>query len=88
MKLKYDVFVSEMGENFVGVVVGSGIRQHRGLLKMNATGASILEKLREEITMEELVDKMAKEYTEETVETVSEVVRGFVEKLKDAELVE
>ena len=88
MKLKYDVFVSELGGSYVGVIVGNGFREHRGLLKMNGTGASILRKLRREISGEELIAAMAEEYPAETEETVENVVKGFVQKLTDAGLIE
>jgi len=88
MKLKYQFVINEIADQKVAVAVGDGLEQFNGFLKMNDTGASIFDKLTEDISEEALIEAMAKEYPEETVETVSECVKGFVSKLVEAGLVE
>ncbi len=88
MKLKYEFIVNEIADQKVAVAVGEGLEKFNGFLKMNDTGASIFEKLKNDISEADLISAMAKEYPEETNETVTECVKEFVGKLIDAGLVE
>ena len=88
MKLKYDFVVNEVADQFVAVAVGDGLSEFNGFVKMNDTGASIFEKLKEEISMEDLIALMAKEYPDETIETVTECVTGFVDGLKEKGIID
>ncbi len=88
MKLKFEFVVNDIADQKVAVAVGEGLEEFNGFLKMNDTGASILEKLKNDITMDELISAMAKEYPEETNETVTDCVKEFVGKLTDAGLIE
>lgn len=88
MKLKYEFIINEIADQKVAVAVGDGLEQFSGFLKMNETGASILEKLKNDISREDLISAMAKEYPDETIETVTSEVDGFVNKLVEAGIVE
>ena len=87
MKLKFDFVINEIADQKVAVAVGEGLEEFNGFLKMNDTGVSIFEKLKNDISEEELISAMAKEYPEETMEAVTECVKEFVAKLIDAGLV-
>ncbi len=87
MKLKFEFVINEIADQKVAVAVGEGLEHFNGFLKMNGTGASIFEKLKNDISEEELVSAMAKEYPEETVESITDCVKEFVAKLIDAGLV-
>lgn len=81
MKLKYNFVTNEVADNIVAVAVGDDMGKFNGFIKMNETGAQIFNFLKEEITMEALISEMAKLYPEETIETVTETVEGFVNEL-------
>lgn len=88
MKLKFEFVVNEIADQKVAVAVGEGLTQFNGFLKMNDTGASIFEKLQNDISEEDLIAAMAKENPDETIDSVSACVKEFVGKLIDAGLVE
>lgn len=81
MKLKYNFVTNEVADNIVAVAVGDDMGKFNGFIKMNETGAQIFNFLKNDITMEELISEMAKLYPEETFETVTETVEGFVKEL-------
>ena len=81
MKLKYNFVTNQVADNIVAVAVGDDMGKFNGFIKMNETGAQIFNLLKEEITMKALISEMAKLYPEETIETVTETVEGFVNEL-------
>lgn len=88
MKLKYNFVVNEVAGNMVAVAVGDDVTKFNGFIKMNKTGAEIFELLKKEITVEALVEKMAKLYPECDIEQIKESVENLVGKLKTAEVLE
>ena len=86
MKLKYQFVINKVADQFVAVAVGDDLESFSGFIKMNDTGASIFEKLKEDISKEDLISAMAKEYPDETMDTVTECVTGFVTKLKESDV--
>ena len=88
MKLKYNFVVNEVAGNMVAVAVGEDVTKFNGFIKMNKTGAEILELLKSETTVEALVEKMAKLYPECDTQQIKESVENLVEKLKNAEVLE
>ena len=88
MKLKYEFIINEIADQRVAVAVGEGLTKFNGFLKMNDVGAAIFSKLKDDISMEDLIANMSKEYPDEPIETVDKCVKEFVEKLKGAGVVE
>lgn len=88
MKLKYNFVVNEVAGNMVAVAVGEDVTKFNGFIKMNKTGAEILELLKSETTVEALVEEMAKLYPECDTQQIKESVENLVEKLKNAEVLE
>lgn len=87
MKLKYDFIINELADTKVAVAVGEGLTKFNGFLKMNDVGASIFSKLKNDITIDELIAQMSAEYPDEPAETVDKCVKEFVDKLKGADLI-
>ena len=87
MKLKYDFIINELADTKVAVAVGEGLTNFNGFLKMNDVGASIFAKLKNDITIDELIAQMSAEYPDEPAETVDKCVKEFVDKLKGADLI-
>ncbi len=88
MKLKYQFVKNEVADNIVAVAVGEDMSKFNGFIKMNNTGSEIFDLLKEEISKEDLIAKMAVLYPDETIETVTENVESFVKQLTDAGVVE
>ena len=86
MKLKYTFIVNQVADKFVAVAVGAELAEFNGFIKMNDTGKEIFELLNEETTVDAVIAAMAEKHPEETVETVTEVVNGFVQKLQDEDV--
>ena len=88
MKLKYNFVVNEVAGSMVAVAGGEDVTKFNGFIKMNKTGAEILGLLKEETTVEALVEKMAKLYPESDVNEIKQSVESLVAKLKTAEVLE
>ena len=82
MKLKYEFVVNQVADNMVAVPVGDGLENFNGFVKMNDIGAEIFEILKEDVTLEEIVEKMLKKHPEATKEEALETVTEFTEQLK------
>ncbi len=88
MKLKYNFVVNEVAGSQVAVAVGEDVTNFNGFIKMNETGAEIFRFLKDEITIDILIEKMVELYPESDAEQVKQSVISFVEKLKKAEVLE
>ena len=88
MKLKYDFIINEVAGQFVAVAVGDGVESFGGFVKMNDIGAEIFEILKEDVTVDEVIAKMLEKHPESNLEEATEVVNGFVAKLKEESIVE
>ena len=88
MKLKYNFVTSEVADKIVAVAVGDDLEKFNGFIKMNDTGAYIFNMLKNDVTEEEIVEAMKKDYEDATEQEIRETVSGFVGKLKDADVLE
>ena len=88
MKLKYNFISNEVTDKIVAVAVGDDLQKFNGFIKMNDTGAYIFNMLKNEVTEEEIVAAMKKDYSDATEEEIRESVNEFVGKLKDADVLE
>lgn len=88
MKLKYNFVTNEVADKIVAVAVGDDLEKFNGFIKMNDTGAYIFNMLKNDVTEEEIVEAMKKDYSDATEEEIKETVSGFVGKLKDADVLE
>lgn len=88
MKLKYNFVSNEVADKIVAVAVGDDLQKFNGFIKMNDTGAYIFNMLKNDVTEEEIVAAMKKDYSDATEEELRESVNEFVGKLKDADVLE
>ena len=88
MKLKYNFVSNEVADKIVAVAVGDDLQKFNGFIKMNDTGAYIFNMLKNDVTEEEIVAAMKKDYSDATEKEISETVSEFVGKLKDADVLE
>ena len=85
MKLKYNFVTNEVADKIVAVAVGGDLEK---FIKMNDTGAYIFNMLKSDVTEEEIVAAMKKDYEDATEEEIRETVSEFVGKLKEADVLE
>jgi len=62
MKNKYTFEKMELDGEIVAVPVGENVDEFRGVVKLNETSAFIFDLLKEEISMDEIVEALEKEY--------------------------
>ena len=87
MKLKYDFVIEEVAGQNVAMVVGDNTEKF-GFLKLNATGAYILNLLKNETTKEAIVANIEKDFEVENIEEVKMWVDSFINLLKEADVLE
>ena len=88
MKLKYNFVTNEVADKIVAVAVGGDLEKLNGFIKMNDTGAYIFNMLKSDVTEEEIVAAMKKDYEDAAEEEIRETVSEFVGKLKEADVLE
>lgn len=85
MKLKYNFAVQKVTNFWAAVPVGRDAQRYNGVISLNESACDMLEFLREDITEEELVQKMLGEYDIDEA-TLRADVRKFVQQLQEAEV--
>lgn len=76
MKLKYEFVVMDMGDELSAVPVGDDT--FHGILKLNKSGAEILEQLKEETTPEKVHMYLKEKYPDSTDKEIGENLVGFL----------
>lgn len=87
MKIKNDFIVKEISGSTVVIPVGNRVADFNGMLKLNETGVFLFNLLKNDTTIEALVQSLVDEY-EVTKEKANEDVITFVNKLKEADIIE
>jgi len=87
MKIKSGYIMREVADNYVVVPRGQATVDFNGMITLNETGAFLWEQLAEEKNLEELVENFTKEYDVDEA-TARKDIMEFVEKLKDADLID
>ena len=62
MKLKYQFVFQPIGEIYMGVAVGESAKQFHGIMQLSEVGYHIVSLMTEEISREEIVDKLLEIY--------------------------
>ncbi len=81
MKLKYEFAVNQVCGTWCAVPVGKSASQYHNVISLNEVAADMIKLLSEDITEEELVQKMLKEY-DVPEQDLRKDVQDFIEKLK------
>lgn len=87
MKIKNDFVVKEISGSIVVIPVGSQVMDFNGMVKLNETGAFLFNLLKNETTTDALVNELLSEY-EVTREKAEQDAIAFINKLKEADLIE
>lgn len=85
MKLKYQFVFQPVGKTYMGVAVGDSAKQFSGMLQLNEVGYDIVSQMTEDISKDEIVDKMLDIYDADR-DTVGKYVDEVVEYLKENEV--
>lgn len=85
MKLKYTFAISEVAGQTVAVPINSGYGE-QSIIKTNETGAFILNLLKDEITLLQIIAKIKEEFEVESQEAIENTVNKFIDSLKAADL--
>ncbi len=87
MKIKEGFMLRSVADNYVVVPVGKASLEFKGLINLNHVGAFIWKCLETETTLEEIINKVAKEYEIEN-ELATRDVTLFINKLQEAKLLD
>ena len=87
MKIKEGFMLRNVADNYIVVPVGKASLEFKGLINLNGVGAFIWECLEKETTMEEVIDKVIKEYNIDN-ELATRDVSNFINKLVEAKLLD
>jgi DNA-directed RNA polymerase delta subunit len=88
MKLKYSFVTNEVADKIVAVAVGDDMEKFNGFIKMNDVAAYIFNMLKEDVTVEEIVAAMQKDYADTPEQEIRETVEGFIAELKKSDVLE
>lgn len=86
MKLKYNFVTNEVADKIVAVAVGDDLAKFNGFVKMNDVGAYIFNMLKDDVTVETIVEAMKKDYADTPEAEIKETVDGFITQLKESDL--
>lgn len=86
MRLKDGVIFTKVADETMAVTVGEAAEAFKGMIKLNATGAFIAERMLQETAQEELVAALCQEY-EVDEETAKEAVKAIVDKFESVGLI-
>lgn len=84
MKLKYTFVINEVADQMVAVPVGDDLGEFNGFIKMNDVGVDIFELLKEETTVDAMVEALKVKYTDATDDEIRQNVVDFTDKLKES----
>lgn len=87
MKLKYDFTVREIMGEYVMIPLGEGALAFSGMIATSETGALLVEALKQDVTREELAERIMSEY-EVDAETAYADLDVFLAELKKLNLLE
>ena len=87
MKIKEDFILRKVADYYVVVPVNDMTVDFNGIINLNETGAFLFEILQKGADKQELLDKLLSEY-EVTSEKAEADIEVFIQKLKDADILE
>lgn len=88
MKLKYNFVMNKVADKNVAVAVGADSEKFNGFIKMNDTGAYIFNMLKKDVTEDEIVASLEKEYEGVTKQELLYTVKEFIVRLKESDVIE
>lgn len=87
MKIKEDFLLRKVADSYVVVPINSMSLDFNGIINLNETGAFLFELLQKGAEKQDLLDKLLEEY-EVTPEKAESDLDDFIQKVKDADILE
>ena len=81
MKLKYDLELMEIGEEFVAVDAKTGTERFQGMIRMNQEGAEMLRAVQGSASPEEALDRLCRQYPDIEREELGQELCDFLNRL-------
>ena len=88
MKLKYTFEIVDLGNETVAVAVGKDAEKLHGVLKINKSGAEILDLLSNETTETSIIETLHSKYNYNEQEEIIKYVHHFLENLRKQDLIQ
>ena len=88
MKLRYNFVTNKVADKIIAVAVGEDAEKFNGFIKMNETGAYIFNMLKNNVTEDEIVASLEKEYEGASLEELRNTVSRFIASLKESDVME
>lgn len=87
MKLKYNFVIEDVVGQKIAVPIG---RENciGGFLKLNNSGAYILNLLKNDVSAEEIISSIQKDFEVDDITEAKQFVNSFLEELKNSDLLE
>lgn len=86
MKLKYSFETMELDDHFIAVPVGDNAQEFKGVIRSNESGAAILDMLKEETTIDSVVDLLSRKYGDDL--NIESYVNEAIEYLRSEGVIE
>lgn len=87
MKIKSGFMTRKIGDKIVGIAVGERSKEFNGMINLNETGQFIWKCLENNTTINEVVEKVVKEYEIDN-DTANKAVNSFIDELKKHDFIE
>lgn len=87
MKIKKDFMLREVANNYIVVPVGKASKTFNGMITLNESSAYLWRQLSENITIEELIQRLMNEYDIDICLATNDV-NAFISKLKEINVLE
>lgn len=87
LKLKFLFETMELDGQVVAVPIGTNVEEFRGVIKMNETAARILELLKNDISEDDIINKLMNEY-DASRELISDDVRKCISEFQSKGILE
>lgn len=88
MKLKYNFVVNNVAGQKVAVAVDDSNLDYNNLIKLNDTGVYILEMLKNDVTVDEIVASIKNDFEILPEQDIEKIVNDFINKLKESDVLE
>lgn len=88
MKVKENYMLREIAGNFVVIPVGQNVADYKNMLHLNETSVFLWNELQNEISFDELLNRMAVKYeaSENEVSILEKDLNEFLDKLRKLEV--
>ena len=87
MKIKHEMILAEVGDEYVAVTVGSDQKEFRGIVRLNETGKVIWEGISKGLNAEEIAAQLMEQYEVDEA-TAARSVDRIIRQLTEAGIVE